>query len=95
MTLYLDNVANSLLGCLIQDPSLCLNDKYPLDKEEFLVQFHRVIYVTINELANMGNQTINLMDLNEFLKPYESQYNIYLDNNGDSYIDTITSITEK
>ena len=94
MTLYLDNVANSLLGCLIQDPSLCLNDKYPLDKEEFLVQFHRVIYVTINELANMGNQTINLMDLNEFLKPYESQYNIYLDNNGDSYIDTITSITD-
>ena len=93
-TLYFENVANSLLGCLIQDPSLCLNDKYPLDNEEFLIQFHRVIYVVINELAHMGNKSINIMDVNEFLKPYESQYNIYLDSNGDDYIETISSITD-
>ena len=34
------------------------------------------------------------MDLNEFLKPYEAQYNVYLDNDGDSYIATIIELTD-
>lgn len=94
-TIYSNSVTDRLLACLIQDSTLCLNDKYKLNKNEFAVnKFHQILYVSIYNLACNGYHTISIMDLNEFLKSYEAQYSVYLDNNGDSYIETIVELTD-
>ena len=94
-TIYSNSVTDRLLACLIQDSTLCLNDKYKLDKSEFAInKFHQILYISIYNLACNGYHTISIMDLNEFLKSYESQYSVYLDNNGDSYIETIVELTD-
>ena len=94
--IYSNSVTDRLLACLVQNPTLCLDEKYKLDKSEFAVnKFHQILYVSIYNLACNGYKTISIMDLNEFLKPYEAQYNVYLDNNGDSYIETIIELTDE
>ena len=94
-SIYSNSVTDRLLACLIQDATLCINEKYKLDKNEFSInKFHQILYVSIYNLACNGYKTISIMDLNEFLKPYEAQYSVYLDNNGDSYIETIIELTD-
>lgn len=92
---YSNSTTDRLLGCLIQAPTLCLEDKYKLDKSEFKInKFHQILFISIYNLACNGYKSISIFDLNEFLKPYTAQYNIYLDNNGDSYIETIIELTD-
>ena len=74
--IYSNSITDRLLACLVQNPTLCLDEKYKLDKSEFAVnKFHQILYVSIYNLACNGYKTISIMDLNEFLKPYEAQYN--------------------
>ena len=92
---YYNSTTDRLLGCLIQNPTLCLEDKYKLDKSEFKInKFHQILFISIYNLACNGYKSISIFDLNEFLKPYTAQYNVYLDNNGDSYIETIIELTD-
>ena len=92
---YSNSTTDRLLGCLIQAPTLCLEDKYKLDKSEFKInKFHQILFISIYNLACNGYKSISIFDLNEFLKPYSAQYNVYLDNNGDSYIETIVELTD-
>lgn len=92
---YSNSIVDRLLACLIQKPILCLEDKYKLDKSEFKInKFHQIIYISIYNLACNGYKSISIMDMNEFLKSYQAQYNVYLDNNGDSYIETIIELTD-
>ena len=92
---YSNSTTDRLLGCLVQNPVLCLEDKYKLDKSEFKInKFHQILFISIYNLAVNGYKSISIFDLNEFLKPYTAQYNVYLDNNGDSYIETIIELTD-
>lgn len=92
---YSNSTTDRLLGCLIQNPTLCLEDKYKLDKSEFKInKFHQILFISIYNLAINGYKSISIFDLNEFLKPYTAQYNVYLDNNGDSYVETIVELTD-
>lgn len=97
MLLYSNSIADRLLACIIQNPSIVLDEKYNMGetfKNEFEIQLHKIIYVCIYNLYINGCQSITLMDLNEYLSPYESQYNIYKDNDGDNYIQTICELTD-
>ena len=93
--IYSNSITDRLLACLVQNPTLCLEDKYRLDKNEFAVnKFHQILYISIYNLACNGYKSVSIMDLNEFLKSYKAQYEVYLDNNGDSYIETIIELTD-
>ena len=81
--LYSHSTADKLLGCYLQRPELCLDSKYPIDKEEFQVLFHRILYATIYNLAINGCKSVSVMDIDEFCKPYESEYNVLQDNSFD------------
>ena len=93
MSLISYTTCDRLLGCYLQNPSLTLDSKYPLQHEEFLVKFHEIIYVIIYNLALSGCKQITLVDINEWLKPYVAQYNIYIDNNGDDYVQTVIELS--
>lgn len=93
MSLISYTTCDRLLGCYLQNPSLTLDSKYPLQHEEFLVKFHEIIYVIIYNLALSGCKQITLVDINEWLKSYVAQYNIYIDNNGDDYVQTVIELS--
>ena len=46
---YSNSTTDRLLGCLIQHPTLCLEDKYKLDKSEFKInKFHQILCIFQN-----------------------------------------------
>lgn len=93
--LYSSSIADRMLGCYLQDPTLCLSEKFKLDKEEFQILFHQIVYVVCYNLATEGYKTISVMDFEKWLEPYSSQYQVYLDNKGSEYIDTVREVTDK
>jgi len=95
MELYPNLIADELLACYLQKPSLMIESKFPIDKNEFVVQLHKIIFVACYNLYADGCNTISIMDIENWLSPYETQYNIYKDNNGSEYINTIIEITDK
>ena len=94
MELYSTTIADRCLGSYLSRPELILDSNYPVRKEDFVSQFHQIVYVTLYNLYTSGCQSFSLMDINEYLKPYEAQYNIYKDSDGDNYIQVITELTD-
>lgn len=87
-------VNDRLLGCYLQRPELTLDSKYPLDKDEWTILFQKILYATIYNLALNGCKSISIMDIDEFVKPYQSEYNVLEDNNFEDYIITVIELTD-
>ena len=86
--------ADRLLGCLIKDTSLANSEKYSLCKEDFQTQFHKLIYATLHNLSKRGIKSASFIDIDLFIQPYEAQYNIFLDNDGEKYVDTVQRLAD-
>ncbi len=87
-------VNDRLLGCYLQRPELTLDSKYPLDKDEWTILFQKILYATIYNLALNGCKSVSIMDIEEFVKPYQSEYNVLQDNNFEDYITTVVELTD-
>lgn len=92
--IYSSSISDRLLGALIKNPTLCVDSKYPIDHTNFKIKFQEIVYIVVYNLSLSGCSSISLMDINEWLKPYTAQYNIYLDNQGDDYISTIVDLVD-
>lgn len=87
-------INDRLLGCYLQRPELTLDSKYPLDKDEWTILFQKILYATIYNLALNGCKSVSIMDIDEFVKPYQSEYNVLEDNNFEDYIATVIELTD-
>ena len=87
-------VNDRLLGCYLQRPELTLDSKYPLDKDEWTILFQKILYATIYNLALNGCKSVSIIDIDEFVKPYQSEYNVLEDNNFEDYITTVIELTD-
>lgn len=87
-------VNDRLLGCYLQRPELTLDSKYPLDKDEWTILFQKILYATIYNLALNGCKSVSIMDIDEFVKPFVSEYNVLEDNNFEDYIATVIELTD-
>lgn len=94
MELYSKAIADRCLGSYLLRPELIVDSHYPIKKEDFVDQLHQIIFVVVYNLYISGCQSMTLMDINEWLKPYEAQYNTYLDSKGDDYIKVVTELTD-
>ena len=95
--IYNPTSVNMLLGCLLQDSSLVLSDKYPLDKTDFCLSYQKFIYVAIFNLYKKGNKSIGFMELDTYLSKYPEQYEVFKDCGGrggvEDYIDTLLELS--
>ena len=92
--LYSHNSANLILGAICNDCTLALNNKFPLTKEDFRPnQFQMIIFVTLYNLALKGVKEASEIEVYEFLKNYKEQFNIFNDNDGSDYINTIKTLS--
>ena len=76
----------NVLAALISNPLLFADNKYHFDINDFPEQFHRILFGAVDHLAHAGMQKIEYIDINEFLKQYPAQYEIFTKNNGIAYI---------
>lgn len=92
--IYSDNDATFLLGILCNDSSKCLDSKFPLDEDDFEgVLLHKIVYSVIYNLAIKGVKNVDSIMISEFLTNYPTQEEVYKDNNGNDFIETMIELT--
>lgn len=91
--LYNPNLSSMLLGCLLSRTELLFSPKYPLSKGDFAPnKFHEIIFVCTTKLAQNGCQEIDPIEVESFLKAYPIQLEVYVDNNGGEFIETVKEL---
>lgn len=96
--LYSINAGNFLLSSLLNNTGLLYSSSYPLTKEDFKPNLsHKIIYITICQLADRGCNEIDAKELVTYLESgYEEQYNALKEDISDgnvvSYIDTLKQL---
>ena len=94
--LYNTNDAMFCLGCLCNNPSLLLNDKYRLDKSDFSPdRFHLIIYATIKKLYVTGVNDMNEIIIDQFLQNYPAEYELVSDKDLLDFIPTIKELAKE
>lgn len=91
--MYDSTSARLLLGCLLIRPSISLDDKYKLSKEDFSAQiFHLRLYQCVVALAKRGIGSVTAMDCYSLCKSNAEVKATFDSNNLCDFIDTITKI---
>lgn len=80
------NSIREVLGCLVEEPTLLLDHK--ITKNDFVESFYKIVFVSINNLVNLGTIKINGDIIEEYLKDnFPSGYLIFKKNNGKIFVD--------
>lgn len=81
------SIAN-ILGSLCQKPELLINNDVKLEKDDFVLDFHKIVFTAINNIiANVGTEDpISAFDVDIYLKNFESYYEIWKDSKGLDYL---------
>ena len=96
--LYSINATNFLLSSLLNNTDLLYNSAYPLNKDDFKPNLsHRIIYISICQLADKGCLTIDSKELVTYLESgYVEQLNALKEDISDGnvigYIDTLKEL---
>ena len=56
--------------------------------------FHKIVFVSVYNLALKGVKEATEVEITEFLENYTSEYNTFTDNNGIEYIKTIRTLAK-
>ena len=80
-------IAN-LLGSICNEPKLLIDNNVHLEKDDFVLKFHKIIFVAINNIiADVGTEKpISSFDVDTFLKNFESHYQVWKDSRGLDYM---------
>lgn len=91
--LYNANIAALLLGCIFKNPSLIVNNSYPMNKLDFSpIPMHRVLFVCADAIAKTGCNEISEIEIDNFVSKYEAQKEILEDGNYFEFIDTVKEL---
>lgn len=80
-------IAN-ILGSICNKPELLIDNNTRLDKEDFVLKFHQVVFVALNNIiAKVGTEKpISAFDVDTYLKSFETHYQIWKDSKGLDYL---------
>lgn len=76
-----------VLGSLLQEPSLIR--EYKIVQNDFPETFHKLIFAAINNLYKNGAEEIDAVAVDEYLSHYETQYQVFIKNEGISFLEKI------
>ena len=80
--LYSASDASMCLGVLLQNPSLTVSKKFPINSDDFKpILFHEILYKSISWLFKNGAEQIDEIVLDKFLQNYPEQLEVCTDNN--------------
>jgi replicative DNA helicase len=77
----------SIIGCLLQDPSLVDDIDRPLDRTDFNTdKFYELLFVAIYNLYMQGCLVIDEMAIDSYISNYKEQYEIFQKRQGLEYL---------
>lgn len=92
---YDSSNSNFLLGALLNNPQMCLDNRYPIQKEDFSpILFHRIVFACIYNLAINGVKECDEIIIKDFLMNHEAQLNIFEENKGSSFVATVKELAK-
>lgn len=73
-------IAN-ILGDLCNKPELLINNDVKLEKDDFVLKFHQIVFTAINNIiSEVGTEKhISVFDVDTYLKNFEEYYEIWKD----------------
>ena len=85
---YVDPTAiTQVIGNVFNNPSLLdLEDKYKVTDEDFVDDFHKIVFGAIYKIHQLGVNEITLENINDFLKTRPKSQSIYETNKGEEYL---------
>ena len=92
--IYDSSNTNFLLGALMNKPSLCTDNKYPIDKDDFTpILFHRIVFASVYNLSLNGVKDCDEIVIRDFLSNYQSQLTVFEDNKGMEFVATVKELS--
>lgn len=83
---YDTSAAIQVIGGILNNPDLLLDDRYHCRETDFASEFHRVIYGSMYNLKFMGAERISVKTIEDYLATKEKSLAIYKAHNGASWI---------
>lgn len=84
-----------VLAALIKNPLLFADSQYNFSIDDFPEQFHRILFGAIEHLAKNGMEKIGYIDIDQFLRQYTVQYQVFTTNKGVEYIQNILALYDE
>ena len=80
-------IANTL-GRICQKPDLLIDNNVHLEKDDFVLKFHQIVFTAINNIiSDVGTEKpISVFDVDTYLKNFESYYQVWKENRGLDYL---------
>lgn len=76
----------------MKQTSLLTLPQYPLCKNDFTEQFHKIVYVAISKLTKAGINEITEIEFENLMKNYPAQMEVLVDNNYFDFINTMKEL---
>lgn len=93
--LYNHESALFVLGCIINKPSILLDEKYPMNRYDFEpVVFHKLLFAIMENLVNQGATELDSVIMNQFVSGYALQQEIMRDNNMEDFVISIRDLAK-
>lgn len=83
-----------VLGCLIKNPMLIVDDRYRMCVEDFPERFHQILYGAIDNMAKSGVQDLNSISIDDYLSKYPRQYRVFCENKGMEYVENAVEMAQ-
>ena len=80
-------IAN-MLGSICNKPELLIDNNVSLDKDDFVLQFHKIVFTALNNIiAEAGTEKpISAFDIDTYLKSFEKYHQVWSDSKGLDYM---------
>jgi replicative DNA helicase len=92
---YVDTSAIiQVIGNIYQNPNLLDNEKYFFNEEDFVENFHRVLFGAIYNLHQTGTKDIQKETIEKYLETKPKSYSIYTANRGSEYLDKLVQVVQ-
>lgn len=88
-------IAN-MLGSICNKPELLIDNNVNLDKDDFVLQFHKIVFTALNNIiAEAGTEKpISAFNIDTYLKSFEKYYQVWSDSKGLDYMQSCIDSAE-
>ena len=83
-----------VLGSILQNPSLIIDENYPLTDKDFPERFHKIVFGAMDNLIRNGIQKLTEISIDDFLSKYPKQHKVFTDNDGLDYLANAKQIAD-
>jgi len=91
MAEYVDTTSIiQVIGCVYKNPTLLDNEKYFFNEDDFIQDFHKILFGSIYNLHLLGAKEVNVNTIEDYLKDRPKSLAIYKTYRGNEYLQKIS-----